>query len=205
MRDLKKGIALVATVTVGGLLLGACATEDYVDQHIAAVNTRLEEMNGQMTSQVSALNTRVASVEQTANQGLQRANAAQALAQGKADAKFVFNDMGEGTAITFDTNKWDLSPAAQSALEAFAEKLKGDNRNVYIQIVGHGDPRGSVAHNRELGGRRALEVQRYLSDQGVALNRMDVVSWGEEKNPNPKDKSPEALQQARRVDLVVLG
>lgn len=201
MTNLKSGVLLAATVVAGGLALSACATESYVDQHVAAVNTRVDETNAQLT----ALGSRVDGVARTAQEGLTRANAAHALAETKADGKFVYAAAGEPTSVLFATNSWTLSSDAQATLTAFAEKLKGDNKAVYVEIHGHGDPRGSVAHNRELGARRALEVQRFLADQGVALNRMDVVSWGEEKVPNPKARTPEELQQSRRVDLVVKG
>lgn len=201
MRNIKSGILAAATVAAAGLALSACATENYVDEHVAAVNSRVDQTD----ARVAALSSRVDGVERTAQEGLQRANAANALAQTKADAKFVYSDTGEGTSVQFATNRWALSQDAEATLTAFAEKLKSENKNVYVQIVGHGDPRGSVMHNRELGAKRALQVQRFLADQGVPLNRLDVVSWGEEKVANPSDRSSEALQQSRRVDLVVVG
>jgi outer membrane murein-binding lipoprotein Lpp len=38
----RKSLATVATVVLGGLSLSACATTDYVDEQIAAVNTRID-------------------------------------------------------------------------------------------------------------------------------------------------------------------
>ena len=66
----RKSIATVAMVIVGGLSLSACATEDYVDKHIAVVNDR-----------VSALEGRVTTVEQTAQQANATAQSAAAAAQ----------------------------------------------------------------------------------------------------------------------------
>ena len=37
-----KSLAHLAAVAVGGLSLSACATTDYVDEQIAAVNTRID-------------------------------------------------------------------------------------------------------------------------------------------------------------------
>jgi outer membrane protein OmpA-like peptidoglycan-associated protein len=201
MRGLSSAAWLAATLVAGGLTLSACATEDYVDQHVAAVSQRVD----QVSSQVSQVNTRVDGVERTAQGAMQTANAAGALAATKADAKFVYSDLGQTASVQFDTAKWNLSDEAQATLTSLAEKLKGENKNVFLEIVGHGDPRGSTLANRELGAKRALNVQRFLSDQGVPLNRMNVVSWGEEKVANPKERTPEALQQARRVDLIIKG
>ena len=38
----RKSLATVATVVLGGLSLSGCATTDYVDEQIAAVNTRID-------------------------------------------------------------------------------------------------------------------------------------------------------------------
>ena len=201
MRTHKTAILLAAAMSLGGLTLSACATEDYVDEHVAAVNTRVDATNAQLSS----VSSHVDAVERIAQDGVQRANAANALAASKADAKFNYADTGATQSVMFATGQWNLSSDAEATLTGLAEKLKSENKNVYVEIVGHGDPRGSTMANRELGAKRALNVQRFLSDQGVALSRMDVVSWGEEKVADPKDRSPEALQQSRRVDLIIKG
>ena len=82
--------------------------------------------------------------------------------------------------IQFDTAKSDLSQDSQAKLTAFAEKIKSDNQNVYIEIQGHGDSRGSARRNMELGARRADVVRRYLMDQGIPLYHMSTISFGEE-------------------------
>jgi peptidoglycan-associated lipoprotein len=190
------GIRIAAIVVAGGLSVSACATEDYVNQQVAGLGTRV-------AGDMAALNSRVDSVEATAAEAQRTANAAGALAASKSAAKFAYTNNGNGGSVTFDTNKWDLSPQAESALADLASKLTSDNKDVYLEIVGHGDPRGSVMANRTLGAKRALQVQRFLAGRGVALSRMDIVSWGEERVVDTKDRSPEALQQARRVDIVL--
>ncbi|MFL5297924.1 MAG: OmpA family protein [Phenylobacterium sp.] len=181
--------------------MSACATEDYVDHHVGLVNARVDETN----SKVDALSGRVQTVAQGAQAAGQHAEAAYALASTKSEAKFNYADTNQGASVTFDTNKWALTDEAQATLTALAEKLKTANKDVYVEIVGHGDPRGSVMANRVLGAKRSLEVQRFLAGQGVALGRLSVVSWGEEKTANPNDRSPEALQANRRVDVIVKG
>jgi outer membrane protein OmpA-like peptidoglycan-associated protein len=210
MNRLTKAAFVAATVMAGGLTVSACATEDYVDKHVAAVSTRLDSVQ----SEVSALSSRVDGVDRTAQGAMQAAqraqqtaDAANALAATKSAAKFNYTDTGQGGQVFFETGKFTLTSDAQATLTALAEKLKGDNKDVYIEIVGHGDPRGKTMSNRELGAKRALNVQRFLAGQGVPLSRMDVVSWGEERSAIPKGEKPtkEQLQQERRVDLVVKG
>ena len=43
---LSKSIATAGLVIVGGLSLSGCATEDYVDKHIATVNDRVTSAAG---------------------------------------------------------------------------------------------------------------------------------------------------------------
>ncbi|WP_163110846.1 OmpA family protein, partial [Acinetobacter baumannii] len=71
-----------------------------------------------------------------------------------------------------------LSPEAQARLDAFIEKLKGDNRNVYVEVQGHTDATGSKEGNYRLGEERAEAVRRYLNQHGVALNRIATISYG---------------------------
>ena len=201
-------IAFAVVLAASGLALSGCATEEYVDEHVGMVNARVDEAN----TRIQALDGRISAVDsagrataQAAQAAGQRAEAAYSLASTKSAAKFNYTDTNSGASVNFDTNKWKLTDEAQATLTTLAERLKSENKDVYLEIVGHGDPRGSVASNRVLGAKRSLEVQRFLAGQGVPLNRMDVVSWGEEKVENPKDRSAEALQQSRRVDVIVKG
>jgi len=66
----KRSIATAGLVIIGGLSLSGCATEDYVDKHIAVVNDR-----------IGALETRVNTVDQTAQQANATAQSAAAAAQ----------------------------------------------------------------------------------------------------------------------------
>jgi outer membrane protein OmpA-like peptidoglycan-associated protein len=198
-----RGIGLFSVAAATGLLLSGCATEKYVDEQVAAVNTRVEALGGRvgaLESRVGELGGRIDTVDRTAQQALQQANAATKLAEGK----LVYSVLSESDSVTFDTNRWNLTDEAKATLTAFADRLKGDNKNVFIEIVGHGDRRGSVNANRILGEKRALEVRRFLYDQGIPINKMETVSWGEERQVG-QGNSAETLEANRRVVLRVLG
>jgi peptidoglycan-associated lipoprotein len=184
------------------LLLSGCATESYVDEQVAAVNGRVEALGGRVGGIESGLqqtNARIDGVDRNAQAAMQEASAAGKLAQGK----LVYTVLSEQDAVTFDTNKWKLSQEAEATLSAFAERLKAENKNVYVEIVGHGDPRGSVYNNRVLGEKRALEVRRYLTAQGIPLVHMETVSWGEERQKDDGGVTNDPAE--RRVVLRVLG
>ncbi len=183
-----------AVAVASGLALSGCATEAYVDEHVAAVNTRVDAVDAKVT----ALSGHVDEVDKTAQAAGQRADAAYTLAEGH----LVRTVVSESDTITFETAKWDLSDEAKATLTAFAEKLKTDNKPVFVEIVGGADVRGDTDKNRVLGEKRALETRRFLLSQGIPLSNMATVSWGEE---HATGTSEEELAASRKVTLRVLN
>jgi murein lipoprotein len=57
---------------VGGLGLGACATQDYVDQQIAGVNSRIDQLDARVQSAAQRADA-ANSAAQSANQAAQAA------------------------------------------------------------------------------------------------------------------------------------
>jgi len=199
MNKLFTGVGLAAFLATAGLTLSACATEGYVDEHIAEVNTHIEATNAkvdQVNGKVDALGGRVDTVEKTANANTERANAAYTLAEGK----FTATQVGDTVSVYFDTAKWDLKSDTQTALNDLAQRLVSENKNVVLEIVGYGDVRGAKHYNRDLGRQRAAEVGRYLYSQGVPLNRLQIASWGDSRS---KGTSQEEMQKDRRVDITI--
>ncbi|KQY35910.1 hypothetical protein ASD21_00250 [Caulobacter sp. Root1455] len=183
------GVA-AAVVVASGLALSGCATESYVDEHVAAVNARVDAVDARVT----ALSGRVDEVDKTAQAASAKADAAQ--------QHLVRTVVSDTDSITFETAKWDLSDEAKATLTAFADKLKADNKPVFIEIVGGADTRGDTDKNRVLGAKRALETRRFLSSLGIPLSNMETVSWGEE-HPTAVG-TPEEDASSRRVVLRVL-
>ena len=106
--------------------------------------------------------------------------------------------------VKFPVDGTQLSEEAQTRLLDFANKLKAENKNVYLEIQGHTDATGPEPVNMKLGEERAEAVRRYLNEQGVALNRMATISYGQDKPVAPND-TREGRAQNRRVAIVVLS
>ena len=185
LRMLKTGAAVAAV----GLMAGACATRDFVRDEVAVVDQR-----------VTATDNRVTQVEGTAGQALQRANDAHVLAEGKFLYEVVLSD----DSVKFPTDVDSLSPEAEQRLNELAQRLRAENANVYLEIQGYTDATGPESYNDELGQARAEAVRRYLNRQGVALNRMATISYGESE-PVAPNETPEGRAQNRRVAIVVLS
>lgn len=183
MKDGKlRAVALGSALIFAGIAASGCASHRFVRDQVAVVDTR------------------VTTVEGTAGEALARANAAHKLAEGKFLYEVVLSD----DSVKFPTDVHALSPEAEARLNELAERLKSENRNVYLEIQGHTDASGPEDYNDRLGGDRAEAVRRYLSRQGVALNRMATISYGEEAPVAPND-TPEGRSQNRRVAIVVLS
>lgn len=71
---------VVAVIVMGGLGLSACATQDYVDKQIAAVNTRIDGVD----SRAQAAAQRADAANQAAAAAASRADAANQAAQAAA-------------------------------------------------------------------------------------------------------------------------
>ena len=200
------------SVVVGALLLGivgltGCATKRYVGEEVSKSSAASERRISEVQTQVEAAQTRVrehdskiAELDTTTRQALERAEAAGKLAEGK----FVYSLVLSDDAVKFPVNRFALSKEAEEKLTEFAERLKGENKNVYLEIQGHTDSSGPDMYNLELGEARAEAVRRFLSKQGIALNRMSTISYGETE-PVEKNTSRKGRAQNRRVVVVVLA
>ena len=104
--------------------------------------------------------------------------------------------------IHFDYDKYDIQPDAQSALQAVANWLL-KNPSAKILIEGHCDERGTNEYNLALADRRAKAARDYLVALGTASNRIEMVSYGEEK-PLCTEHTEECWAKNRRDHFVIL-
>jgi len=193
MQTLKPAIIAIAATAFS---LGGCATKDYVNEHVAAVDARVSATQ----SRVDEHQTHLTQLDQTTKEALDRATAAGKLAEGK----FLYSMVLSDDSVKFPVDSAKLSPEARERLTAFADKLKTDNRNVYLEIQGHTDARGSVSINERLGEERAEAVRRFMNQHGVPLNRMATISYGKAE-PVADNKTRTGRAQNRRVVMVVMS
>jgi outer membrane protein OmpA-like peptidoglycan-associated protein len=199
-------------LTGAALLLGifgltACATKRYVGEEVSKSSATSEKRINEVESQVEATqskvrdhDTRIAELDKTTREAMERAEAAGKLAEGK----FIYSLVLSDDAVKFPVNRHELSKEAEDRLKDFAERLKGENKNVYLEIQGHTDATGDALYNFKLGEERAEAVRRYLSKQGIALNRMSTISYGKDE-PVDSNKTRDGRAKNRRVVVVVLA
>ncbi len=105
--------------------------------------------------------------------------------------------------IFFDYDKSDLRDDARAILDAKVPIVTA-NPSLRIRIAGHTDEAGSDEYNLALGQRRAAAARRYLESRGIAVSRIDIVSFGEER-PRSTAGTPEALAQNRRDEFEIIA
>ena len=103
--------------------------------------------------------------------------------------------------IYFDFDKSNVRDDQRKRMENNGKFLK-DTPSVSIVIEGNCDERGTNEYNMALGERRAMAAKKYLTNLGVADNRLSTISYGEEK-PLNHGHDEMAWSQNRRDDFVI--
>lgn len=102
--------------------------------------------------------------------------------------------------IYFDFDKYDIREDAKPTLKSAADWLI-KNKDAKMILEGHCDDRGTNEYNLALGEKRAKSARDYIVSAGVTKNRLDTISYGEEK-PLCKEQTENCWQQNRRVQFV---
>src|SRR5262249_23294114 len=103
--------------------------------------------------------------------------------------------------VYFDFDRSTLRPEALRLLDDAVTWLQANpGRNIVIE--GHTCNIGTAEYNLALGERRAASVREYLLSRGVAANRMETRSYGEEM-PKYDNSREETRRLNRRAALVV--
>lgn len=101
--------------------------------------------------------------------------------------------------------------AFDSATIRSDDKLKLDNVATYLKthpthdlrVEGNCDKRGTEGYNMALGERRALAAREQLVGMGIAPERIETRSYGEDRPVDPAENDA-AYAKNRRDDFIVL-
>lgn len=193
MQRIKSAKFAATLLAVSALGLGGCATKKFVNEQVGLSDTRTQARIDQQQTQLGQL-------DKTAQDALKRATDAGKLAEGK----FLYSMVLSDDSIKFPLDSSKLSPEAEQRLSVFVEKLKSENRNIYLEIQGHTDASGPDSLNDRLGEQRAEAVRMFMNKHGVPLNRMATISYGE-KDPVADNKTRTGRSENRRVVLIVMS
>jgi peptidoglycan-associated lipoprotein len=202
---------LTTGVLVLLLVLGAggCATKKDVAKGFAQVEQNMQELESSIEDSQTRIaaneqeirdqDGRIVQVSDETKAALARIEEVEDLAMGK----LLYEVMLNNDAVKFDSGKAALSESGKAIIDELVQRLKVENRDLFVEIQGHTDATGSVERNQELGLERAEAVRRYMSMAGVPLHRMSVISYGETE-PMTDNRTREGRRSNRRVVILVL-
>ena len=108
------------------------------------------------------------------------------------------------THVYFDTDKWNLTPAAEAELCSAAAQAEAMD-NALLLVVGYTDATGDEDYNQVLSERRAGRVVNHLQQKcGWAPWRMLTPTGMSEADPAADNSTPQGKAQNRRVAVNIL-
>jgi peptidoglycan-associated lipoprotein len=103
--------------------------------------------------------------------------------------------------VYFDFDRSELTASAKDLLTQVGDILLKEPRFV-ITVGGHTDERGTEDYNMTLGSKRSQKVKDFLVAYGISGDRMETISYGEEK-PKVEGQTEDAFAQNRRANFKV--
>lgn len=219
---------LIFLMFAGLLLLTGCATQDATkEQGQAAVEQRdLLETQRKAQEEEARRRAQAAQDQEEINRRLdeERRRAAEEAAKAKTDAEIkalqqptvtetslsdpaaMLKDPSSPVykhSIYYDFDRYDIREEFTPLVEAHAGFLM-QHADLKARVEGNCDERGSTEYNLALGQRRADSVKKALVLLGVPANRVEAVSYGEEK-PKAQGHDEEAYAENRRSDISYPG
>jgi outer membrane protein OmpA-like peptidoglycan-associated protein len=107
------------------------------------------------------------------------------------------------TMIHFDVGSSEIRPDAIAALEGKLDLLRGIPA-LRIRIEGQADARGSSAGNITLAWTRALAAKLWLTNRGIASDRIEAVGFSTWR-PLCEDPYESCRWQNRRAEFVIVA
>lgn len=178
-------IGLALLLVIPGLMFAAsCAKKQVVSE--PAVTPTVEED---------------AEAKRLAEEARARALEEERLREARAHEEMAAREKFQNEDIHFEFDKSRLLLEAQDILRHKAKWLMA-HPNVSAIIEGHCDERGTNEYNMALGDRRAGSAKAFLTDLGIAPQRLTTISYGEEKPFDP-GHNEEAWAKNRRGHFVI--
>jgi peptidoglycan-associated lipoprotein len=192
---MKRILLLVAILSIA-ILYAGCSKKKVVKPEDTAIPSEQQEQQTTISPRDSDQKSRwMRPKEQISEQDLAMIQPAEGVSKYKEE-KVIFDD------IYFDYDQYDIRPDAESTIQDIASwLLKNPSSNVLIE--GHCDERGTNEYNLALGDRRAKAVRDYLIALGIAANRIETLSYGEEQ-PACIEASEVCWAKNRRAHFIMV-
>jgi outer membrane protein OmpA-like peptidoglycan-associated protein len=205
---------LIVPLLATSVALAGCAKKSFVQREVGEVNKKVDAVSAEVEKtqqRVQQNEVQIAAVDKSAQSGISEAKGSAQAAMTKAQeaekaakGKLIYTVTLSNDKVRFPVNKAETSDEAKAMIDEAVGPLVKENRGVWFEIEGHTDSTGDAAYNFKLGEARATAVRDYIArTHAVALNRLNVISYGEEK-PVVDNKTREDRAQNRRVVIRIL-
>ena len=205
---------LILPLLAASVALAGCAKKSYVQREVGEVNKKVDAVSVEVEKtqqRVQQNEVRIDAVDKQAQSGITEAKGSAQAAMTKAQeaeraakGKLIYTVTLSNDKVRFPVNKAEISDEAKAMIDEAVGPLVKENRGVWFEIEGHTDNTGDAAYNFKLGEERAMAVRDYIAKtHGIALNRLNVISYGEEK-PVAENKTRDERAQNRRVVIRIL-
>ena len=205
---------LMVPVVAAGVALSGCAKKSYVQREVGEINQKVEAVSAEVEKtqeRVRQNEVRIDNVDKSAQAGISEAKGSAQAAMTKAGeaekaakGKLIYTVTLSNDKVTFPLNRAEISDQAKHLLDEAVTPLVKENRGVYFEIEGHTDATGEETYNFRLGEERAMAARDYIAKTyAVALSRLSVISYGEDK-PLADNKTRDGRAQNRRIVVRIL-
>ncbi len=205
---------LIVSLLAASMAITGCAKKSYVQREVGEINKKVDAVSVEVEKtqqRVQQNEVRIDAVDKSAQGGISEAKGSAAAAMTKAQeaeraakGKLIYTVTLSNDKVRFPVNKAEISDEAKAMLDEAVTPLVKANRGVYFEIEGHTDSTGEGVYNFRLGEERAMAVRDYIAKtHAVALNRLNVISYGEDK-PVAENKTKDERSQNRRVVIRIL-
>lgn len=114
-----------------------------------------------------------------------------------------FDILSQSRSVNFAPGTSRLDQRSTSFLDSLFD-IVSRCPDMLVEVAGHTDDKGSAAANTRLSQKRANSVVRYLSDKGIAQERLQSVGYGE-SSPLVPNTSAQNRAKNRRIAFKVLN
>jgi outer membrane protein OmpA-like peptidoglycan-associated protein len=205
---------LIVPLLAASVALAGCAKKSFVQREVGEVNKKVDAVSAEVEKtqqRVQQNEVRIDAVDKSAQSGISEAKGSAQAAMTKAQeaekaakGKLIYTVTLSNDKVRFPVNKAEVSDEAKALIDEAVAPLVQANRGVFFEIEGHTDNTGDAAYNFKLGEERAMAVRDYIAKKhGIALSRLNVISYGEEK-PVAENKTRDERAQNRRVVIRIL-
>ncbi len=106
--------------------------------------------------------------------------------------------------VFFDTGKASLRRESFKELDKLVVGMKTIEPGLVVEIAGHTDNVGGEEYNLKLSDERAGSVRKYLTDRGIAAERVQAKGYGMSQ-PVESNDSEAGRASNRRTEVRILG